>query len=99
MDSNTHSIQDPAGRPAEPSDGLAALAAAVDQLAAQERHGLTDAVRAERVLALRRLLDRLEGQWLQELAAVDARGAAGAGWVPAPPTAMSGRPGPCSAAP
>src|SRR5215218_5302480 len=78
MDSNTHSIQDPAGRPAEPSDGLAALAAAVDQLAAQERHGLTDAVRAERVLALRRLLDRLEGRWLRELAAVDARGAAGA---------------------
>src|SRR5215218_513664 len=88
MDSNTHSIQDPAGRPAEPSDGLAALAAAVDQLAAQERHGLTDAVRAERVLALRRLLDRLEGQWLQELAAVDARGAAGADHdQPAPSTA------------
>ena len=78
MDSNTHSIQDPAGRPAEPSDGLAALAAAVDQLAAQERHGLPDPVRAERVLVLRRLLDRLEGHWLQELAAVDARGAAGA---------------------
>ena len=92
MDSNTHSIRDPAGRPArpsaEPSDGLAALAAAVDQLAAQELHGLTDAVRAERVLALRRLLDRLEGQWLQELAAVDARGAAGADHdQPAPSTA------------
>jgi hypothetical protein len=82
MDSNTHSIRDPGGRPAEPSaepsGGLAALAAAVDQLAAQELHGLTDAVRAERVLGLRRLLDRLEGHWLQELAAVDARGAAGA---------------------
>jgi hypothetical protein len=78
MDSNTHSIRDPAGRSAEPSDGLAALAAAVDQLAAQELHGLPDPVRAERVLRLRRLLDRLEGQWLQELAAVDARGAAGA---------------------
>jgi hypothetical protein len=78
MDSNTHSIQDPGGRPAEPSDGLAALAAAVDQLAAQELHGLPDPVRAERVLRLRRLLDRLEGHWLQELAAVDARGAAGA---------------------
>jgi hypothetical protein len=30
------------------------------------------------VLALRGLLERLEGQWLRELAAVDARGAAGA---------------------
>jgi hypothetical protein len=40
--------------------------------------GLSDAVRAERVLALRRLLDRMEGHWLKELAGVDARGAAGA---------------------
>jgi hypothetical protein len=82
MDSNTYSIGDPAGLPArpsaEPSDGLAALAAAIDQLAAQDLHGLPDAVRAERVLGLRRLLDRLEGHWLQELAGVDARGAAGA---------------------
>ena len=35
-------------------------------------------VRAERVLELRRLVDRLEGHWLKELAGVDARGAAGA---------------------
>jgi hypothetical protein len=60
------------------ADGLAALAAAVDDLAAHDRSGLPDAVRAERVLVLRRLLDRLDGHWLQELAAVDARGAAGA---------------------
>ena len=33
---------------------------------------------AERVMALRGLMDRLEGHWLGELAAVDARGAAGA---------------------
>src|SRR5829696_4805287 len=80
MDTNTRSVEQPAHHPVtgEPVEGLEALAAAVDQLAAQERHGLTDAVRAERVLALRRLLDRLEGHWLQELAAVDARGAAGA---------------------
>jgi hypothetical protein len=52
--------------------------AAVDELAAQNLHGLTDAVRADRVLELRRLVDRLEGQWLKELAAVDACGAAGA---------------------
>jgi Domain of unknown function (DUF222) len=74
MDSNTHSTGPPAGR----TDGLAELATAVEELATQDLDGLTDAVRAERVLALRRLLDRLEGHWLQELAAVDARGAAGA---------------------
>src|SRR5512132_2039529 len=87
MDSNTHSIR--------PADPLPALTAAVDGLAAQELHGLPDAVRAERVLQLRRLLDRLEGHWLNELAAVDAGGAAGAeedvqagstaGWAPQPP--------------
>jgi hypothetical protein len=70
MDSNTHSTGQPAG--------LAALTATVEELATQDLDGLTDAVRAERVLGLRRLLDRLEGHWLQELAAVDARGAAGA---------------------
>jgi hypothetical protein len=57
---------------------VAALAAVVDSLAAQDLHGLPDAVRAERVLQLRRLLDRLEGHWLNELAAVDAGGAVGA---------------------
>jgi hypothetical protein len=70
MDSNTHSVS--------PSAGFTALTAAVEELAAQDLDGLPDAVRAERVLVLRRLLDRLEGHWLQELAAVDARGAAGA---------------------
>jgi hypothetical protein len=70
MDSNTHSTR--------PSEGLAALAATLEQLAAQDLTGLTDAARAERVLRLRRLLDRLEGHWLNELAVVDAYGAAGA---------------------
>ena len=86
----------------------------LDGLAAQDLDRLADAVRAERVLVLRRLLDRLEGQWLKELAAVDARGAAGAEAAagrldrrlaagPAAPgrraaAAMSGPPGPCSAA-
>jgi hypothetical protein len=70
MDSNTHSTGQPAG--------LAALTATVEELATQDLSGLTDAVRAERVLGLRRLLDRLEGHWLAELAAVDAHGAAGA---------------------
>jgi Domain of unknown function (DUF222)/HNH endonuclease len=80
MDTNTRSDEQPAHHPVagEPAEGLEALAAVVEDLAAQDLHGLTDAVRAERVLGLRRLLDRLEGHWLQELAGVDARGAAGA---------------------
>jgi hypothetical protein len=50
---------------------------------------------AGEVLALRRLADQLEGAWLRRLAAVDARGAAGAeaglqagstaGWLRAAP--------------
>jgi hypothetical protein len=75
MNSNTHSSQPPGGV----SGGLAGLAAAADELAAQDLDGLADSVRAERVLVLRRLPDRLEGHWLKELAGVDARGAAGAG--------------------
>jgi hypothetical protein len=78
MDSNTHSSEHPTGPTDRLSGGLAALAAAVDDLAAQDLAGLPDGVRAERVLALRRLADRLEGCWLRELAGVDARGTAGA---------------------
>jgi hypothetical protein len=78
MDSNTHSNRRPASQSTDQPDGLAALAAVVEQLAAQDLTGLADAVRAERVLGLRGLLDRLEGHGLAELAAVDARGAAGA---------------------
>jgi hypothetical protein len=86
MDSNTHSIGPPAGRSTSPSvgesagrsDGLAELAAELEGLAAQDLTGLADAALAERVLRLRRLLDRLEGHWLAEVAGVDARGAAGA---------------------
>src|SRR5512133_2747128 len=70
MDSNTHSVR--------PVASLTVLAAVVNDLAAQDLDGLADAVRAERVLVLRRLVDRLEGQWLNDLAGVDARGAAGA---------------------
>src|SRR5215218_3458407 len=86
MDSNPHSaghpdrqsVGQPAGGWAGLPDGLAALATVVDQLATQDRDGLADHVLAERVLVLRRLLDRLEGHWLAELAEVDARGTAGA---------------------
>jgi Domain of unknown function (DUF222) len=70
MDSNTHSI--------ESADGLTALATDVEALATEDLGGLPDGVRAERVLVLRRLVDRLEGHWLRELADLDARGAAGA---------------------
>src|ERR687897_3784943 len=78
MDSNTHSTQSSGHQPGGQPDWLAALAMVVDGLATQERDHLGDAVQAERVLQLRGLLDRLEGHWLNELADVDARGAAGA---------------------
>ena len=82
MDSNTYSNPPPtglpAGSPGEQPDGLAALTAALDELDSQDLDSLSDAVRAGRVPALRRLADRLEGQWLRELAGVDAHGAAGA---------------------
>jgi hypothetical protein len=70
MDSNTHS--------GSRLDRLRALAVVVDGLAAQDLDHLGDAALAEQVLELRRMVDRLEGQWLRTLAAVDARGAAGA---------------------
>jgi hypothetical protein len=83
MDPNTHSTQQPGG--------LDRLAAVVEELAIEDLAGLTDAEAAQRVLVLRRLLERLDGHWLRELAGVDGRGAAGtdqgipaastAGWV------------------
>jgi hypothetical protein len=63
MDSNTHSISQPPGQSAGPPGGrrdrLAALAAEVEALAAQDLGGLTEVALAEEVLELRRLLDRL----------------------------------------
>jgi Domain of unknown function (DUF222) len=80
MESNTHSTRTPGW--------LTALETEVKELPGQDRSGLGDASRAEGILALRGLLDRLEGVWLQELAAVDAHGAAGAEQgQPAPSTA------------
>jgi Domain of unknown function (DUF222)/HNH endonuclease len=77
MNSNTCSCEH-SDRPAgSPLDDLATLTAAVDRLAARDLTGLADAALAEQLLQLRRLLDRLEGHWLQRLATVDARGAAG----------------------
>jgi uncharacterized protein DUF222 len=69
MDSNTGSMAWPGG--------LGLLAAAVEELAAEDLHALPAGEAAQRVLVLRRLLERLEGHWLRELAAVDGRGAAG----------------------
>src|SRR5215211_7090644 len=88
MDSNTYSTQGPvesAGQqstrpPTPPPDDLAELTALLDRMAARDLERLTDAVRAERVQGLRPLADRLEGQWLKELAGVDARGST-AGWL------------------
>ena len=84
MDSNTHSASAPAGTPA----GLGAGVAELQDLVDQPLDGQPDAVRADRVMALRGLADRIEGHWLAELADVDARGAAGAEQgVQAPSTA------------
>src|SRR5918994_4388465 len=78
MDSNTHSAPPPGRHPDGQPDDLAELTVVLDRLAAQDLDRLSDAARAERVLGLRRLADRLDGQWLKELAGVDGRGAAGA---------------------
>ena len=70
MESNVYSIKE--------TTGLDRLAAVVDELAAEDLAALPDSEAAQRVLVLRKLVDRLEGQWLRELAGVDGRGAAGA---------------------
>ena len=84
MDSNTHSTQPPDQQPGGHPEDLADLAdldeltAFLDRLATRDLDRLSDRVRAQRALRLQRLADRLDGQWLKELAGVDARGAAGA---------------------
>ena len=74
MDSNTHSTSHSAGT----SAGFAGLVAELQNLTDQDPDSLADGACAERLMVLRGLMDRLEGHWLEELAAVDARGAAGA---------------------
>jgi Domain of unknown function (DUF222)/HNH endonuclease len=74
MDSNTHSTQGPTGS----ADELADLSALLDRLDTRDLDRLSETARAERVMLLRPMVERLEGQWLKELAGVDARGAAGA---------------------
>jgi hypothetical protein len=87
MQSNVYSIEE--GPVAVEPVGLERLEAAIQDLAGHDLDSLPDGVAAARVLALRRMVDRLEGHWLQELAAVDGRGAAGAedDTQPAPTTA------------
>ena len=86
MDSNTHSPpgptgsadKQPGGPPTPPADDLAALTALVGRLASRDLERLTDTAVAEETLQLQQLSDRLDGVVLRHLAAVDARGAAGA---------------------
>jgi Domain of unknown function (DUF222) len=70
MDSNTHSSRR--------SERFAALAAAINDLDREDLDRLTDTTVADDLLALRPLVERLEGQWHKRLAVADARGAAGA---------------------
>src|SRR6266545_4715209 len=85
MESNTSTLSSPetrAGGVPTMSDwvpaGLEGLAATVAELAAGDPDQLGDTLLAAQVVALRRLVDQLEGAWLHRLAAVDGRGAAGA---------------------
>jgi hypothetical protein len=66
--------EQPPGRPA----GLGFLTAADQELAAEDLDQLTDAALTQQTVELQQALDRLAGHWLRRLAAVDARGAAGA---------------------
>ena len=68
MESNRCSHEHSSQPPGSPPDRLAALAADIDALAGEDRTGLTATARAERILILRRLLNQLEGHWLNELA-------------------------------
>jgi Domain of unknown function (DUF222) len=78
MDSNRCSCEHNGQPPDRPPDRVAALAADLAALATEALDGLTDPALTARALDLRQLADQLEGQWLKTLAAVDARGAAGA---------------------
>ena len=78
MNPNTCSCGHRSQPPGNPPDRLAALAAAIDDLAAEDLDGLADTALADQTLGLPPLVDRLQGHWLQRLAALDGRGAAGA---------------------
>jgi predicted DNA-binding transcriptional regulator YafY len=69
MDSNTHSTGALDQRAERDTGRAGAIAAELQGLADQPLGGLTDAAWAKRLMALRGLAERLEGQWLAELAA------------------------------
>src|SRR5919112_564770 len=74
--------------PLEGLEDVAELTAVLDEMAARDLGRLPILVRTQRVLALQQLAGRLHGQWLKELAYLDALGAAGADPdQPAPSTA------------
>ena len=87
MDSNAHSSpvtggavsrvasRGPAGPPAGPPD---ALTAGLQELAAEDLDALSDTTPNQELARLQRQLHVFQGQWLRRLAALDARGAAGA---------------------
>jgi hypothetical protein len=64
--------------PPGPPEGLGFLPAALGELEAEDLDGLSDTALADETLELQQWTDRLQGQVLRRLAAVDARGAAGA---------------------
>jgi Domain of unknown function (DUF222) len=70
MDSNTHSVAW--------LDRLTSLEAEFDQLATHDLDRVADVTLAQGMVRLGRLANRMHGQWLRTLAAVDGRGAAGA---------------------
>ena len=70
MDSNTHSTRSPGWR--------TALLTALEELTGQDLDRLGDSALVDQNLELQQLLDRFQGVWLKGLAAIDARGAAGA---------------------
>ena len=70
MDSNIHS--------ANRRGQFAALVAAINDLDHEDLDRVSDVAAAEQVMALRPLVEQLQGQWLKRLAVVDGRGAAGA---------------------
>jgi hypothetical protein len=76
MESNVYSAEETP--PAVAPVGLERLEAAIQDLTGHDLDSLPEGVAAARVLALRRMVDRLEGHWLHELAGVDGRGAGGA---------------------
>ena len=85
MDSNTHSTQPSAGPPDLDHDGQVVD---LHALAAEDLDQLGDPALSMQVAQLQRQWNVLGGQWLRRLAALDARGAAGADQdLPAPSTA------------